>query len=95
MQFEFRGEMWHWRGPAPHHFVSVPEREAAEIRELAPSVTYGWGMSPATVTIGDTTWPTALWPKNGVHIVPVTVRVRTAEGIELGDLVKVRMVIGR
>ena len=29
VELEFTGEIWHWRGPAPHHFVTVPEPESA------------------------------------------------------------------
>ncbi|MGL4178380.1 MAG: DUF1905 domain-containing protein [Dermatophilaceae bacterium] len=43
MRLEFEGEVVHWRGPAPHHFVAVPEPEAERIVEMAPMVTYGWG----------------------------------------------------
>ena len=24
---EFSGEVWHWRGPAPYHFVTVPDEK--------------------------------------------------------------------
>ena len=48
-------------------------------------------MIPVKATIGRTGWKTALWPKNGQYIVPVKTAVRTAEGLELGDVVKVRL----
>ena len=25
MDLQFSGEVWFWRGPAPHHFLSVPD----------------------------------------------------------------------
>ena len=56
-------------------------------------VSYGWGMIPATVRIGSSEWPTALWPKDGGYIVPVKTWVREAERLEVGDEVRVRLVV--
>lgn len=71
--WEFAGEVWEWRGPAPYHFVSVPEDLCDDVRDAADVVSYGWGMVPVTLRIGATTWTTSLW--------------RRAEEIELGDVV--------
>ena len=60
---------------------------------VAPAVTYGWGMIPAVVRIGKSEWPTALWPKDGGYIVPITAWVRKAEGVEVGDHVDVRLTV--
>ena len=65
MELEFTDTVFEWRGPAPYHFVRVPEDEADEIRDVAAAVTYGWGMIPVAVTVGGTTLTTALWPKDG------------------------------
>ena len=56
-------------------------------------VSYGWGMIPVTVEVGDTEWTTALWPKDGRYVVPFKDWVRAAEGLELGDTVHVRLTI--
>jgi hypothetical protein len=93
VELEFSGEVWSWRGPAPYHFVRVPEEEADQIQETAAAVTYGWGMVPVTVTIGDTEWTTSLWPKDGSYVVPLKDKVRRAEAIELGMVVDVRLSI--
>ncbi len=90
----FSAEVWYWRGPAPFYFVSVPDEQCAPIQDVANEVTYGWGMIPATVTVGDTTWPTALWPKDGTYVVPLKAWVRKAEGIEDGETIEVELVIG-
>ena len=94
MTFEFSGEVWCWRGPAPFYFVTVPEPAAHEIKEMERFVTYGWGMIPVTVTIGQTEWTTALWPKDGLYIVPLKVAVRKAERIEEGQAVAIQLVVG-
>ncbi len=89
MKLQFDGNLWYWRGPAPWYFVTVPPMQSDEIEAISTFVTYGWGMIPATVRIGNTEWKTALWPKDGGYIVPVKARVRTAETLEEGDRVTV------
>jgi hypothetical protein len=93
INIQFRGEIWFWRGPAPWYFVTVPEPECRELKAIAGSVTYGWGMIPATVCIGKTEWTTALWPKDGSYIVPIKATVRKAENLAEGDEVTVRLEI--
>ena len=91
MELEFTDAVFEWRGPAPYHFVWVPEDDALVIQDVAAAITYGWGMIPVAVTIGTTTWKTSLWPKDGSYVVPLKDRARNAEGIALGDVVSVRL----
>ena len=91
MELEFTDAVIEWRGPAPYHFVWVPEDDAAQIEEVAAAVTYGWGMIPVTVRLGGSTWTTSLWPKDGGYIVPLKLAVRRAEGVDVGDTVTVRL----
>ena len=93
MEVEFTDVVFEWRGPAPFHFVRVPDDEAAQIQEVAAAITYGWGMIPCAVTVGSTTLTTALWPKDGSYYVPLKDRLRRPEGIELDDVVTVRLTI--
>ena len=94
MDLEFRGELWFWKGPAPWHFVTVPEPQSAELEAASAMVTYGWGMIPVDATIGRTRWTTSLWPKDGQYVVPVKAWVRKAEQLELGEVVAVRLAVG-
>lgn len=94
MEFEFEGVTIEWRGPAPFVFVPVPADMSADIKEMSSRLTYGWGVIPATVTIGTTTYTTSLFPKNGGYLVPVKVAVQRAEGVKLDDLVQVRIELG-
>jgi hypothetical protein len=94
MELEFTGEMWFWRGPAPWHFVTVPEDECRELEATAAVVSYGWGMIPVTARIRDTSWRTSLYPKDGRYIVPVKTWVRKAEGLDVGDMVTIRLTVG-
>ena len=91
MDLEFTGVVWFWRGPSPYHFVSVPEDESAELRAAAGLVTYGWGMIPVEARIGSTRWTTSLFPKDGGYVVPVKDLVRRADGIDVADMVTVRL----
>ena len=91
MELEFTGEVWTWRGPAPHHFVTVPEDLCEELAVAAALVSYGWGMIPVQVRVGDTVWTTSLWPKDGGYVVPLKLAARRAEGVEVGDTVSVRL----
>ena len=35
MDLRFTGEIWYWRGPAPFHFVTVPDPECAALGSAA------------------------------------------------------------
>jgi hypothetical protein len=93
VQLEFGGEIWFWRGPSPFHFVTVPEAESVEIRAVSALVTYGWGVIPVGVEIGNTSWTTSLFPKDDGYVVPIKAAVRKAEALELGDLVHIVVTI--
>ena len=94
MELGFSGEIVVWRGPAPHHFVAAPPGVAAEIRDVAAEVTYGWGVVPVTVHLGRTSWTTSLFPRDNTYLVPLKAAVRAAERIGPGDTVALRLVIG-
>ena len=95
MEFEFAGEVIHWRGPSPFHFVAVPEEVAASIHAVAREVTYGWGVIPVTAVVGLTRFTTSLFPKDGGYLVPLKDAVRKSEGLGVGDGVVVHLTIGR
>jgi FAD/FMN-containing dehydrogenase len=91
---EVSGDVWHWRGPAPFYFVTVPDDECAQLQAVSRAVTYGWGMIPVRARIGGTEWTTSLFPKDGGYVVPVKDAVRRAEAIDEGDTVTVRLAVG-
>ena len=93
MTIDFTGELWFWKGPAPWHFVTVPEDDCAVLEETAALVSYGWGMIPVSARIGATQWTTSLFPKDGRYVVPVKTWVRAAERLEVGDDVRVRLAV--
>jgi hypothetical protein len=93
MQIDFVGELWYWKGPAPFHFITVPEDECGALRAVAEVVSYGWGMIPVRVRIGETEWDTSVFPKDGGYLVPIKDAVRDAEGLTVGDTVTLEMAI--
>jgi Domain of unknown function (DUF1905) len=94
MSLEFSGEIWQWRGPAPWYFVTVPANECREIKAVSKLVTYGWGVIPVRVQIGETTWKTSLFPKDEAYLVPIKASVRKAERLEEGQTVTVQLEVG-
>ena len=91
MILEVSGEIIHWRGPAPFHFVTVPEEQSAAIEAVSSLVTYGWGAIPVQARVGRTEFRTSLFPKGDLYLVPIKVAVRRAERLTLGDEVTVRI----
>lgn len=87
MRLEVTGEVWFWRGPAPHHFLTVPEAQSEQLQSVSAGVSYGWGMIPVTARIGGTTWTTSLFPKDGLFALPLKADVRRREGIDVDDVV--------
>ena len=91
MDLAFVGKVIEWRGPAPYYFVPVPDEESADIREVAATATYGWGVIPVEAQVAETAFTTSLFPKDGGYIVPMKDAVRKAEALEVGDEVTLRL----
>ena len=91
MDFSFTGEVIEWRGPAPFYFIEVPPKFTPEIKAIAADKSYGWGVLHAMVTIKDQTFKTALFPKQGLYLVPLKIAIRVPLAIELGSKVKVEL----
>lgn len=93
MKLRFSGELFYWRGPAPFHFIAVPAGQCRKLKEVAPVVSYGWGVIPVIARIGSTEFTTSLFPKQGGYLLPVKDAVRQPEQLELGDDVSVLLII--
>ena len=91
MVIEFDGIIWYWRGPSPFYFVTVPAEQSENLKAVSGLVTYGWGMIPVDVRIGNTGWTTSLFPKDGCYIVPLKDKIRKAENLGEGDNVTVQL----
>jgi hypothetical protein len=61
MFLTFSGKVFYWRGPAPFYFLTVPEEQSQAIKSGSSIATYGWGVIPVDVLIGDTNFQTSLF----------------------------------
>lgn len=93
MELVFTGRVIEWRGPSPYYFVPVPDEESADIREVAAMATYGWGVIPVDVRVGESTFSTSLFPKDGGYLMPLKDAVRKPQGLTAGDDVTVQMTV--
>ncbi|MBX3095260.1 MAG: DUF1905 domain-containing protein [Fimbriimonadaceae bacterium] len=93
MIIDCSGEIFYWRGPAPFYFVAIPETHSREIKAISQRVTYGWGVIPVTVLIGETEWTTSLFPKDGLYLVPLKDKIRKAENLAEDETIRLRVVI--
>ena len=61
MKLEFSAKLWYWRDPAPWYFVTVPAQQCHDLKTIVKLVTYGWGMIPVHVRIGESEWTNSMW----------------------------------
>jgi Domain of unknown function (DUF1905) len=93
VEFRFAGRVIEWRGPSPYYYLPVPNEESADIREVAPMATYGWGVVPVVARIGDVEFETSLFPKDGRYLLPLKDAVRKPQRIAVDDEVTVEMTV--
>ncbi|MEV5972196.1 DUF1905 domain-containing protein [Streptomyces sp. NPDC051921] len=93
MDLAFTSHVIEWRGPSPFFFVPVPEEQSADIREVAASATYGWGVIPVEARIDGLAFTTSLFPKDGGYLLPLKSAVRTPSRLSPGDQVTVAMTV--
>lgn len=93
MEFTFDAEVIHWRGPAPYFYAPLPDDAAAQIRDVAKLVSYGWGVIPVEAVVGGVRFTTSLFPKDGTYLLPLKDAVRKPTGITAGDLIHIEMVV--
>lgn len=91
MVFEFFSEVIEWRGPAPFYFATTPHEVTQELETSAGHLSYGWGCIPVDVTIGNTTFYTALIPREGTYFVPLKAAVRKTESVALGQNISIEL----
>ncbi|MFI5683033.1 DUF1905 domain-containing protein [Streptomyces sp. NPDC051636] len=93
MDLVFAGCVIEWRGPSWFYFITVPDEESTDIREVAAMATYGWGVIPVAARIGESAFTTSLFPKDGGYLLPLKSAVRKPLGLSAGDLVTVEMTV--
>ena len=83
MEWTVTGEVIEWRGPSPYYYLPMNPDDSAHFKMEATGLQY-WGQVAVQVIIGDTTFTTAVFPKDGRYLVPLRAAIRKAEGIEPG-----------
>lgn len=93
--FFFTAKLWIYPGQAAWHFITVPKKESAVIKEKHGKNARGWGSLPVAVAIGGTSWNTSIFPdrRSGTYLLPVKAAVRKKEGLEEGEPVSVKCAI--
>ncbi|GGK68292.1 DUF1905 domain-containing protein [Ornithinimicrobium pekingense] len=89
----FTAELWRWAAAQDAwFFVTLPDDASALVRER-PRPRRGFGSVRVEVTVGTTTWRTSVFPDSGSgrYVLPVKKAVRTAEDLEEGEPVDVRL----
>ena len=72
----------------PWVYLSVPKEYTEATEHMADR-----GLVAITVTCGNSTWNTSLMPMgDGAQFIPLSAKIRKAEGIEVGDLVTLSFV---
>ncbi|MCW2866392.1 MAG: hypothetical protein JWR20_580 [Marmoricola sp.] len=94
MDHEFEGPVVEWRGPAPFYFVRIPEEDSEDIKLAARGIEY-WGQVPVVVRINGHDFTTALFPRDGVYLLPLKVAARAAAGLGTEGTVRVALDVGR
>ncbi|HEY3017121.1 MAG TPA: DUF1905 domain-containing protein [Nocardioides sp.] len=94
MNVTFDAELWLWdaRRADSWTFVSLPEEVSAEIRDWANATPRrGFGSLRVRVTIGNSTWPTSIFPDGArdCYVLPIKRAVRKAETLSAGDIATV------
>lgn len=80
--------VWLYSGNAGWHFVTIEKDDAMQIKADYPWPRRGFGSIPVSVTIGETTWKTSIFPdKNGTYVLPLKKEVRSKESIKESDLI--------
>jgi hypothetical protein len=93
MVIVFDAQLWEWdaRPTESWTFVSLPDDESDEIREITAGPRRGFGAVRVSVTVGGTRWRTSIFPggKDGAYVLPVKKAVRKAENLDIGDIATV------
>jgi hypothetical protein len=92
---DFDAELWRWdaRRSDSWIFASVPPEVSEEIREHHHGPPRGFGAVRVRATIGSSTWTTSVFPDSarGCYVLPIKRAVRTAEGLDVGDVATVSL----
>lgn len=94
IELKVTGEVKEWRGPSPFYFLPTPPDVTSEIEVLKRELSYGWGVIPARITLGEITVNTSLIPRNGSFYIPLKDAIRKPNGVNPGQFIEVILELG-
>ncbi|WEO76222.1 DUF1905 domain-containing protein [Cryobacterium sp. SO2] len=85
--FTFTTTLWNTESMNAWVFVSLPQDQSADIRDLTDGLRTGFGSQRVRVALNGSRWETSIFPESGSgrFVLPVKKAIRTAEGIDVGD----------
>ncbi|WP_061965369.1 DUF1905 domain-containing protein [Demequina aurantiaca] len=92
--YEFKASLWRWDvHQGVWLFVTLPNKITDEIDEEYSGLRAGFGSVKVSVSIGETTWETSVFPskEEGGFILPIKKAVRKSEGLDEGSTASVRL----
>ena len=91
--WSFEAELWSSEQFAAWAFLTLPAEVGDDVRLLSGPPT-GFGSVRVEITLGASTWRTSVFPdKARGYVLPVKSAVRRREGLELGDRVRIALVL--
>jgi hypothetical protein len=93
-EYTIRANVWRYPGFAGWHFVSIPKKQSAEINKNFSSKKRGWGSLPVTVTLGESTWKTSIFPsKEGAYLLALKADIRKKEHVRERDAITLKFIL--
>lgn len=92
--YQFDAELYLWDvNGGSWVFLNLPEDVSDEIDAGPHEPRPGFGSVRVEVSVGASTWRTSVFPskQEATYVLPVKKAVRRAEGLEVGDVVRVRL----
>lgn len=95
IKYNFSAKPWQHASPGGWYFVSLPTAMSKEIRSILKSAEEGWGRLKVIAKIGVSEWETAIWfdSKKNTYLLPLKAAIRKKEGIEVGKILEVVILI--
>lgn len=90
IRYEFSSTLFPWEARRELWvFARVPLEISEEIHD-APHPPAGFNSVKVTATLGSSRWSTSIFPESdGTYVLAVKKAIRTREGVDLGDTVRI------
>lgn len=88
--YKMKNGVWLYPGETSNwHFLTLPKKESAEIKERFWTKKRGWNSLPVEAIIGKTGWTTSIFfdTRSDAYLLPLKAAVRRKENIRQGDTV--------